>query len=105
MEPRSPALQADSLKTEVPGSEVEVKSLKLFLTLCDPMDYSLQGSSGNGIFQAKVLEWIAISFSRGSSPPRDQTRSPTLQADALLPEPPGKLQGTRETPQIVLRRV
>ena len=38
------------------------------------MDYSLPGSSVHGIFQAIVLEWIAISFSRGSSQPRDQTR-------------------------------
>ena len=44
------------------------------LTLCDPMDCSLPGSSVHGIFQAIVLEWIAISFSRGSSQPRDWTR-------------------------------
>ena len=37
------------------------------LTLCDPMDCSLPGSSTHGIFQARVLEWVAISFSRGSS--------------------------------------
>ena len=43
-------------------------------TLCDPMDCSLSGSSVRGIFQARVLEWIAISFSRGSSQPRDWTR-------------------------------
>ena len=42
------------------------------LTLCDPMDYSLPGSSVDGIFQAIVLQWIAISFSRGSSQPRDR---------------------------------
>ena len=36
-------------------------------TLCDPMDCSLSGSSIDGIFQARVLEWVAISFSRGSS--------------------------------------
>ena len=41
--------------------------------LCDSMDYSLGGSSIHGIFQARVLEWIAISFSRGFSQPRDQT--------------------------------
>ena len=41
--------------------------------LCDPMDYSLPGSSVHGIFQARVLEWVAISFSRGSSRPRDRT--------------------------------
>ena len=49
-------------------------SRKWLLTLCDPMDCSLTGSSVHGIFQARVLEWIAISFSRGSSWPRNQTR-------------------------------
>ena len=43
-------------------------------TLCDPMDCSLPGSSVHGIFQARILEWVAISFSRGSSQPRDQTQ-------------------------------
>ena len=42
-------------------------------TLCDPMDCSQSGSSVYGIFQARVLEWIAISFSRGSSRPRNRT--------------------------------
>ena len=42
-------------------------------TVCDPMDCSLPGSSVYGIFQARVLEWVAISFSRGSSLPRDRT--------------------------------
>ena len=42
-------------------------------TLGDPMDCSLPGSSVHGIFQARVLEWVAISFSRGSSRPRDRT--------------------------------
>ena len=37
------------------------------LTLCDPMDCSLPGSSVHGIFQARILGWVAISFSRGSS--------------------------------------
>ena len=42
------------------------------LTLCDPMDCSLPDSSVYGIFQAKTLEWVAISFSRGSTRPRDR---------------------------------
>ena len=42
--------------------------------LCDPMDCSLPGSSVHGIFQARVLEWVAISFSRRSSWPRDWTQ-------------------------------
>ena len=44
------------------------------LTLCDCMDCSLPGSSVHGIFQARILEWVAISFSRRSSRPRDRTR-------------------------------
>ena len=40
-------------------------------TLCDPMDCSLPGSSVHGIFQARILKWVSISFSRGSSRPRD----------------------------------
>ena len=40
-------------------------------TLCDPEDCSLPGSYVHGILQARILEWIAIAFSRGSSQPRD----------------------------------
>ena len=40
---------------------------KLCLTLCDPMDCSLPDSSVHGILQARILEWVAISFSRRSS--------------------------------------
>ena len=47
--------------------------IKLFLTLCDPMGCSLLGSSNHGIFQARILEWVAISFSRGSSQSKDWT--------------------------------
>ena len=53
-------------------SESEVA--QSFLTLCDPMDYSLPGSCICGIFQARILEWDAISFSRKSSQPRDWTQ-------------------------------
>ena len=44
------------------------------LTLCDPMDHGLPGSSVHGILQARVLEWVAISFSKGSSWPRSGTQ-------------------------------
>ena len=47
---------------------------QLCLTLCDPMDCSLSGFSSHGILQARVLEWFAISFSRGSSWPKDWTQ-------------------------------
>ena len=43
-------------------------------TLCDPVDCSLPGSSIHGILQERILEWVAISFSRGSSRPRDWTQ-------------------------------
>ena len=43
-------------------------------TLCNPMDYSPPGSSVHGILQTRILEWVAISFSRGSSWPRDRTQ-------------------------------
>ena len=57
-------------------------------TLCDPMDYSLPGFSVHGIFQARVPEWVAISFSRGSSRPSDQTWVSCITGRCS--EPPGK---------------
>ena len=51
---------------------VVVLVAKLCLTLCNPMDCSPPGSSLHGISQARILEWVAVPFSRGSSPPRDQ---------------------------------
>ena len=59
-------------------------------TLCDLMDCSLSGFSVHGIFQARVLEWIAISFSRDLPDPGIEPGFPALQADALPSEPPGK---------------
>ena len=53
--------------------ESESEVAQSCLTLYDPMDCSLPGSSVHGIFQAIVMEWIAISFSRGSSQPRNWT--------------------------------
>ena len=55
-------------------SYVHRKMLQLCLTLCDPTVCSLPGSSVRGILQARLLEWVAIPFSRGSSRPRDQTQ-------------------------------
>ena len=52
---------------------VHAKSLQSCSTLYDPMDGSLPGSSVHWIFQARVLEWVAIPFSRRSSWPRDRT--------------------------------
>ena len=55
-------------------------------TLCDPMDCSPPGSSVHGIFQARILEWVVISFSRGLPKPGIKTApltSPSLTADSL----------------------
>ena len=52
-----------------------VKSLQSYPTLSNPMDRSLPGSSVHGILQARILECVAISFSRGSSQPGDRTHS------------------------------
>ena len=54
-------------------SESESEVPQLCPTLCDPMDYSLPGSSIRGILQARIPEWVAISFSRRYSQPRDRT--------------------------------
>ena len=52
-----------------PTNKVKVKVAQLRLTLCDPMDYTI-----HGILQARILEWVAFPFSRGSSQPRDRTQ-------------------------------
>ena len=70
-------------------SESEVA--QLCPTLCDPMDCSPPGFSVHGIFQARILEKVAISFFRGSSQPKDQTfHFLHWQADSLPLVPPGK---------------
>jgi len=53
---------------------VRAKSLQSCLTLCNTMDCSLPGSSVHGTLQARIMEWVAVPFSRGPSQPRDQTR-------------------------------
>ena len=59
-------------------------------TLCNPMDCSLPGSSIHGIHQARILEWVVISFSRRSSPPRDRTRVFCIANRFFASEPPRK---------------
>ena len=76
----SPALQADASPLSHQGSQLRVSSVQSssvaqsYLILCNPMDCSPPGSSVHGILQASIQEWVAISFSRGSSQPRDLTR-------------------------------
>ena len=54
------------------------------LTLCDPVDHSLSASSVHGILQARILEWVAISISRGASQPRDRTWVSSIASDLLF---------------------
>ena len=61
------------------GTHFQIRKVKVLVaqlcqTLCNPIDYNLQGSSVHGILQEGILEWVAIPFFRGSSPPRDWTQ-------------------------------
>ena len=60
-------------------------------TLCNPMAYSLPGSFVYGAFQTRILDWVAIPFSRGSFRSRDQTRISCIEGGFFTTEPPGKL--------------
>ena len=64
------SLAAQMVKN-LPVMQDESEIAQSCLILCDPMDCSLPDSSVHGIFQARILEWVTASFSRGSSPPRD----------------------------------
>ena len=69
------------------------KSLHLCLAVCDPMDCSPPGSSVHGILQARILEWVTMPFSRGSSQPKDRTHvfcSSCIAGRFFTAEPPGK---------------
>ena len=59
-------------------------------TLSNPMDYSLPVSSVHGILQARILEWVAIPFSRRSSWPRDWKQVSCIAGRCFTTEPPGK---------------
>ena len=75
---------------------VHAKLLQSCLTLCDPMDCSPPGPSVHGILQARILEWVAMPSSRGSSPPRDRTHIPydsCIAGRLFTAEPLGKTHG------------
>ena len=71
--------------------KVKVLVTQLCLTLYDPMDYSPTDSSVHGILQVKILEWVAIPFSRDLPNPVTASGSPLLWTDSLLSEPQGSL--------------
>ena len=69
----------------------EIESCSVSPTLCHPMDYTV-----HGLLQARILEWVAVTLSRGSFQPRDRIHVLTLQAGSLPAEPPGKSKNIRE---------
>ena len=71
-------------------NKVKVLAAQSHPMLCDPMDCSQPGFSVHGILQTRILEWVAIPFSSGSSQPKDRTWVYCIAADSLLSEPPGK---------------
>ena len=70
-------------------NEVKVKIAQSCLTLCDRMDFTI-----HAILQARILEWVAFPFSRGSPQPGIKPGCPTLQADSLPAEPQEKPKNT-----------
>ena len=61
------------IKTQLLDKQSESEVAQSCPTLCHPMDSSLPGSAVHGIFQARILDWVAISFSRESLQPRNRT--------------------------------
>ena len=73
--------------------EVKVLVAQSYLTFCNPMDCSLPGSSGHGILQARYCSGLSFPSPGDLPNPRIEPRSPTLQADSLRSEPPGRFSG------------
>ena len=113
IELRSPTLQADSLPSEPPGKSCNENALlqrvfvftsarhlralpvwdhlfKVCYFLDNSMDCGLPGSCVLGILQARVLEWVSMPSSRGSSQPRDRTQISLIEGRFFTSEPPGK---------------
>ena len=92
-----------------PSSLACVHTSRFSMTLCDPMDCSLPGSSVHGILQARILEWVAMPFSRDLPNPGIEPVSlvsPALQADSLPLVPSGRplvpIEELKDLCQIVL---
>ena len=86
-------LRADSRGRDAKVSSYCCSDAKSCSILCDPVDYSLPGSSVHGILQARILEWVAISSPGDLPNPGIEPRSPALWANSLPSEPPGKPRG------------
>ena len=83
-------LSEEALQIAVKRRESESEVTQSCPTLCDPMDCSLPGSSVHGIFQARILEWVAIPSPGDLPDPGIEPASPSLLADSLLSELSGK---------------
>ena len=79
---------------------MKVKVAQPSPTVCEPMDCIV-----HGILQARILEWVAFPFSRGSSQPRDQTQVSHIAADSSPAEPPGKPKNTAMGSLSLLQRL
>ena len=92
LKPRSPALLPDSLLTELQGKlkDTGVGCSDGKESACNSGDLDLIPESENPLEKemARILEWVAISFSRGLADPGNKPRFPALQADSLTSEPP-----------------
>ena len=73
-------------RENVAGANKKVKVTQSCWTLCDPLDYTVHGI----LLQPRMLEWIAILFSKGSSQPRDQTQAFSIAGEFFTSSPPGK---------------
>ena len=94
------SITTDMQMTPALWQKVKVKVAQSRPTLCDPMDCTV-----HGILQARILEWVAFSFSRGSSNPGIRPRSPTLQADSLPVELQGKPKNTATGSLSILQQI
>ena len=83
-------LEKNCTKSQVMVVVLEVLVTQSGPSLCDPMDCSLPDSTVQRILQARILEWVAMPSTTGSSNPGIKPRSPTSQADSLPAELSGK---------------
>ena len=79
------------LPSEEPSADTPCVCAQSCLALCDPMDCSPPGSYLHGILQARILEWVAIHSSSGSSQPMYQTWVSSITGGFFAAEPPGKV--------------
>ena len=83
-------MKKGTLKSYYVRKSVKVLVAQSCLTFCNPMNCSLPGSSVHVILQARILEWVSILFSKGSSQPRDRIWVSQFSGRSLSSEPPSK---------------